>query len=679
MGVQFMKKFIFSIFLLTFVCVSSCFAATPKWNELGERFDTIVNGVELNVKCDSIKIPRKFGEYEDSSAEVADLALNIPSMNNATQSFVWRKETNIVVNKDNSLDITHKVISYIGENVPECYRLVCVPVARGSKLELLDAKIYDSQKGTAIALLTACPVNLEGGGFALMFSVTDEAIGRVVVMTYKEHRAPDDHISFYTEFADRQLPIWEQSLTVKTPKDIELYFDGLNSDNPTKVEEADSVTYLWHNTNQLATPENPFIEQHLPYVAFSNKLGALEGIKSLNKLFSEIYEKVQIPGEFKTMDFRALLGVIDDVNNTLPCVCQTDMRDGSVVPTKGPWTVWEKVAIVSSYAKQLGAKVQFSYVASQDMTDKGSAARELLYLPVLQITEKNGRVSYYVPNSFGCFDKHPAFIAGKVVYFASEDKLRKKTLKSVSSALNHLDFYWNLKLDENGNSTGTLDIDYAGNWQNILGKGVKPTIENIDDFIKDAFTLSMPGLQLDCKAISQRGSDRTHIDFDVKCKQAIVQGNRLLFRIPGGIPNVLLAFNPAQKNYNFKFPFSIDQTANVTIPVGYKLIQLPPLANTPADSSAFVVKQEFDYKPQWHRLELGSKLVVRLKDVTAEQAQYVGQQLAFVCRWPMTDVGFMRSEKVQERQEKIMQEKAEKKAQKELKKANPEKNQEPKQ
>ncbi|MDO4218835.1 MAG: hypothetical protein Q4C78_02470 [Synergistaceae bacterium] len=673
-----MKKFLLSIFLLTFAFVSVCFADMPKSVKLGESLHTNVNGAKLKVQCDSIKIPQKFSEFEDSSAEVADLASNIPSMNEATQSFIWRKDTKVNVNKDNSLDVTRKVIAYIGESVPECYKFICIPVAKGTTLQLLDAKIYDSQRGTAISPLIASPVNLEGGGFALMLSVTDEAIGRVIVISYLEHYAPNEHLSFYTEFADRQFSIWDQSLTVKTPKDIELHFDGLNADNPSKVEDADSTTYLWHNTNQLAAIGNPFVEQHLPFIAFSNKLGAVNGITSLNKLFDELYSNVKIPEDFKTIDLRAMLGIIDDKNNTLPGDIQTSVRDAEVVPTKGPWTTWEKVAIVSSYAKQLGAKVQFTYMARQDMNDKSSSAtRELFYIPVMKIIEKSGRVSYFVPDNTGCFDKYSPLVAGKTVYFESNGKLKKKTLKSLSSAFNHLDFTWNLKLDENGTSTGTLNVDYAGTWQNLLANGVKPTKENIDDFVKNAFTLPIPGLQLKCTNISQTGPNKTRLNFDVKCQEAIVQGNRLLFRIPGGIPNALLAFNPTQKNYNFKFPFSITQMANVSFPVGYTVIQNPSLTNTPPESSAFVIKQEFDYKSQWHRLEIGSKLVVRLNEVTAEQAQFVGQQLAAVCHWPMTDVGFIRSEKVQLRQEKIMKEKFEKKTQEvksQLQKNNSEKN-----
>ena len=694
-----MKKNIIILCLfafLTFVCVPT-FAETQKDNTLDAQLEKIVNstdsnkkqngiqvneltaskldkqlksivqGIDVNVQCESIKFPHKFNEYQDSGAEVADLATKVPNVDNYEQSYLWRKETNVVVNKDKSLDITRKIIAYIGESVPKCYRLYCIPVAKGTTLELLDARVYDPKTGNPISLITASPVNLEGGGFALMMSVTHEAVGRVVVLTYKEHRSADEYISFYTEFADTDLPIWDQSVTVKAPKDIELYFDGLNSQNLTKVEEANDITYLWRSTNQAAMPENPFIERHLPCVAFSNKQDGLTAIRSLSKIFSTAYQDVKIPEKFQKMDLREMLNFIDDENNTLPSVSQTIMRDASVVPTDGPWTIWEKAAIVSSYAKQLGATVKYSYVACQGMSAKSSATREVLDLPVLSIKEKNGRTSYFVPNGSGTFDKLSPLIAGRTVYYERKGKIKSKTLKSLNAEANHLNFYWKLKLDENGTAVGTLDIDYAGTWQSLLASDLKPTKENINEFMKQAFNLSMPGLQLTCTGLSQKGGDRIHLDFDVKCKEAIVQGDRMLFRIPGGAPNSLLDLNPKHKNYTFKFPFSIDQKADVIIPAGYRLIQDPVLANTPADSTVFVVKQVFDYKPQWHRLELDSKLVVKLKDVTAEQMQYVGQQLAAVCRWGMTDVGFAKKNIV------LDQKKTESKAKKKSSKVNEEK------
>ena len=609
-------------------------------HKLDQYLEGVVNSIKLNVNCPSIKFPHKVSEYKDFGAEVADLATKVPNIDNYENSYLWRKETDVVVNKDKSLDITRKIIAYIGETVPMRYRIYCIPVSKGATLELLDARIYDPKSGAPIALITASPVNLEGGGFALMLSVAEEALGRVIVMTYKEHRPADEYISFYTEFSDKDLPVWEQGVTVKAPKDIELYFDGINSNNLTKVEEENDITYLWHTTNQVPIAESPFIEENLPYIAFSDKQGGLVAIRSLSKIFSTAYQEVKIPEEFEKMDFNKMLAIIDSADNTVPSICQTEMRDASLVPAKGPWTLWEKVAIVSSYAQQLGATVEYSYIAHQGISDKSSATRELLNMPVLKIKDKKGKISYFVPNSSGCYDKISPLIAGRTVYFEKKNKVKSKILKSLSAEANHLDFYWKLKLDENGTALGTLQIDYAGIWQNLLADNMRPTKENIEEFIEQAFTLPINGLQLTCTGVSQKGSDKIRLDFDVKCKQAIVQGDRMLFRIPGGMPNILLELRPKNKNFVFKFPFIIDQKADVSVPAGYRLMQDPLLTNTPADSNVFVVKQVFDYKPQWHRVELDSKLVVKLKDVTAEQMQYVGQQIAAVCRWGMTDVGF---------------------------------------
>ncbi|HPJ27260.1 MAG TPA: hypothetical protein PLA80_14030, partial [Synergistaceae bacterium] len=86
------------------------------------------------------------------------------------------------------------------------------------------------------------------------------------------------------------LPIWEQEILARLPREASLYWEGVGIGAPTVESSETQDRYLWRSINTPAWSGAGLAAEGRPSLAFSLRQGILGGLKNL-----EAYEKQEYP------------------------------------------------------------------------------------------------------------------------------------------------------------------------------------------------------------------------------------------------------------------------------------------------------------------------------------------------------------------------------------------------
>jgi hypothetical protein len=578
----------------------------------------------------------------NASDEVRRLNKEVPSSDSfkGAPAVVWQRNSDIKTLADGSMETTRYTIVMMGEMIPESWQLIKQPVPAGGKLEITEAAIYNPMTGLSEGKLSVTDEKLAGGADVKVIRTPNSAAGRAVVLVEKETRPKRLGVDETIEMAG-PLPIWEQIVTVTVPDGSELYWFGNNIKSPTSTKSGSTRTYKWTVTNQEAWYGEGFIVNQRPAVSFSLKKGLAENLTQMEKEAADV-PSIPLPSVASDSDKSKaglnLMEWIADPARTLTGYPKNWKRPAEQIPANGPWTPWEQTLLLNKWLKALGWESDVWWQSLSALGADSAASSTVWNAPVLELSSGSGKKVFYEAGQAADYGVVSPALGGTMVYRHKADGYFEKKLSTGSAGGNRLSLLWILKLDENGTANGTLSVNVTGGWTGLFSNGLLPSSQGLDKFLFEKINFALPGLVLSSPSVKQLPTGYK-LDFNVACTPGIVFGKNMLLRLPGGIPMSVGEMINKGSEYTFRFPFSIDQKVRMSMPHGYRLVQVPTTQRL-AQNKKSQLNESIIFWPNKASLNADSTWIVKAVDVNAETTSVLRQELGAMLRWPTLNLPF---------------------------------------
>lgn len=165
-----------------------------------------------------------------------------------------------------------------------------------------------------------------------------------------------------------------------------------------------------------------------------------------------------------------------------------------------------------------------------------------------------------------------------------------------------------------------------------------PSLNRIGSFLLTRINFAIPGMEVVPTAVEPLASGYK-LSFGVKCVPGIIHGGSMLLRLPGGIPLLVSEMIGRERQYTLRFPFVIDQKVRMSMPGGFRMLQMPPLKQLGTGTRA-VLKETITHWPKKAELLADSTWVVKSREIDGALAQVLREELAASLRWPVLDLPF---------------------------------------
>lgn len=581
----------------------------------------------------------------DSAEEVRRLNREAPSIDgfSGADGVVWLANNEYKMLIDGSLEkLTYEIIM-IGERVPEMLTDIRVPVPDGGSVDIIDAAWYNPMTAMKEGSLTVSEEALAGGASVKRISTPDAAIGRAVVIAFREVFPRKYGVDGIIAMAG-ELPRWEQNLTVEVSEGQELAWTGREVNDPEITNNGPTVKYKWTVMNQQAWLGEGFVEYKRPFVAFGIKKGMNQTLAIVNELAKTI-KTPPLPSFVRDGD-RAKTGIrlmewMAEPSRSLKGYPRNWIRPNGQIPDSGPWTPWEQTLILNKWLQQIGWNSEVWWQAAAALNDETPATKDIFVAPVLYTSAGIGssKKSYYQAGQASDYGvTSPSLTSSAIYRINNKEEVEKRTTGEGSASSHKLSMLWKLTLDPDGTAAGILEVTATGGWTELLSNGQLPEKQNLGDFLRKRINFALPGLDLTPKDIVQTGTGYKMV-FDVRCAPGIIHGGNLLLRLPGGVPQRLGEMIGQESDYTFRFPFVIDQKVRMKMPGGYKMVQQPAIVNGGEGSKA-TLKQSITHWPKKAELLADSTWTVKTRTVDTALAILLKEELAACLRWPVLNLPF---------------------------------------
>lgn len=465
------------------------------------------------------------------------------------------------------------------------YVILCGPMARlgwlndqmvapsGGSIELEQAAIFDPGSLKVTKHLVPDATELAKGHVMLSFPQMDDDY--LLVLSYRQNFAEEGVLEDIA-WLGSEYPTWEGSIQVRIAKDQELFYESSTATKSATDEDDKFRRYGWFYFKQPANRGMVgLVESSDPYIVFSLTKGQDRSVAVMNELASrkwpslpEIY--VETEGARRE---KGIMTIEKFWRSSSRIRGEGTFRSANLVPNNGPWTTWEAAYIAASWLENQGwkAEVWFQHAIPQDR-DSLSCLEGFSH-PVLQVAEPGARKSfYYVPGQPSEGGKIPASLRGKTIYTAGNKKLRKKSFSPTDVAKNRLSIDWDLKVDEDCNVAGTLDVRVRQAWTEAF--------EGLTSGNKELIYTLLPGLQGwisldDDFVIKPLGSQGFKLVVPVKARSGITAPGGIMVAIPSVVPAAFFRLHDVVSSAVLKFPFVVEQSYRIKLPKKYRLLSVP--------------------------------------------------------------------------------------------------------
>ena len=578
----------------------------------------------------------------DTREELRRLNKEVPSMDGFAQAhaLIWLKDSEFKMLNDGTMETTKRTIIMMGENIPDDWKNMIIPIPEEGKTEIIDASWYNPMTTMKEGSLEVSKETLKGGAEANIIKTPDSAVGRAVVLIVRETHPKRYGIDAAIPMASH-YPVWEQNVTAEVPEGLELYRYERDVKEPSVTKELGLKRYKWTVMNQEPWNGEGFVVYKRPELAFSTKKGVVQNLKEMQNLEKSI-PSLPIPsaaakGDKLTRGLR-LMQWIAEPSRLLTGYPENWVRPSVQIPEEGPWTPWEQTLLLNRWLVKLGWESSVWWQSVTELDEDSPAALSLWAAPVLEANSGKGKEVLYQAGQMSDFGVTAPAIIGSMIYKLNGDKFVKKSVKPGSPSDHKLSSLWIMDLDDNGTARGTLQLNVTGGWTSLFFGGKIPQKTGLESLIRSRINFALPGMRLTPTSVEPTKTGYK-IAFDVVCVPGIVQSGNLLLRLPGGIPARVGEMIGKNSDYTFRFPFTIDQKVRINMPKGYKVVQLPPVKKIGEGSKA-VLKESITHWPKKAQLLADSMWIVKSVTVDKDLAGILKEELASSLRWPVLDIPF---------------------------------------
>lgn len=581
----------------------------------------------------------------NSAEEVRRLNREAPSLDsfNGAEALLWLANDDYKMRNDGAMEHSRYRVVMIGETVPAELADTRILVPYGGSVEIIDASWYNPMTAMKEGSLNISEETLPGGAVVRRVSIPDGAVGRVVVIAFREVNPGKYGVDGVVPMAGA-MPRWEQNLTVEADAGQELFWIGRDVNDPLLSKDGETTRYKWTVMNQQPWHGEGFVVYRRPYVAFGTKKGAENALAAVES----VYKTMKAPplpafagaGD-KSKNGQRLISWISEPSRTLQGYPQDWVRHSDQLPAEGPWTRWEQTMILDKWLRAIGWDSEIWWKAADILRDDTPAAGDIFVAPVLRLSSQadtKKKVYYQAGQASGFGTTAPGVSGATLFRVNGKGTVEKKTVSAGSASDHRLSMLWKLRLADDGTASGTLDVTAKGGWTELFSGGQLPDKKGLGDFLLRGINFALPGLTLEPKSVGPAGAGYL-MQFNVTCAPGIVHGGNLLLRLPGGVPQRLGDMIGQESEYTFSFPFIIEQSVRMKMPQGYRLVQQPSVVNRGEGSKA-VLKQSVTHWPKKAELLADSVWAVKTRDVDTGLSILLRDELAAALRWPVLNLPF---------------------------------------
>ncbi len=576
----------------------------------------------------------------DTSDEVRRLNREVPSFDgfSGAEAVIWLRNNNFVMLTDGTMENTRQSIVMMGENIPDSWKIMKMPIPADGSLEIVEAAWYNPMTGIKEGKLGVADETLDGGAVVKVINTPDEAAGRAVVLIVKTKHNKRYGVDETIEMAG-PLPIWEQTVTVELPEGRELYWFGRDVKDPVIDKSAGVQKYKWNVFNQIPWNGEGFVEYKRPSLSFSFRKGIVQSLSTMDET-AKMVPALPIPsftakGD-KTKAGIKLMEWIASPSRTLSGYPRQWVRPSDQIPQKGPWTPWEQTLILNKWLRKLGWESNVLWQAAEELDNSSPTSTSLWVAPVLEITTSGNKNLLYQAGQTSDFGVTAPSIAGSHIYRLKDGEYEKKAVSQGSPSDHKLSLTWILDLNDSGIAEGNLVIEVSGGWAELMSGGHLPSQDGRS--VLENINFAIPGMTLAPISVVPTKTGYK-LEFRVKCAPGIIYGGNLLLRLPGGIPTRVGEMIGKESNYTLRFPFIVDQKVRMKMPRGYKIVQAPPLKKLGEGTKA-VLKESITHWPKKAQLLADSTWTVKTCNIDTNLAPVLKEELAACMRWPVLDIPF---------------------------------------
>ena len=576
-----------------------------------------------------------------TSSEIRRLNEEAPSLDGygKAEALVWLRDFDYKMLADGTMESTRRTVVMMGEEIPDEWKEIKIPVPDSGKLEITEAAWYNPMTGFKDSDIKIEEETLSGGAVVKIIRVPDDAVGRAVVLrvraTYPRHYGIDAVV----EMAGR-LPVWEQNITAELPEGKELYWSGRDIKEPLVSKNAGVQRYTWKVMNQAPWKGEGFVLYKQPLLTFSSKRGINAALADMEQLVKET-PTLPMPAVAKGTAEKAgirLMNWLAQPENHLVGYPDDWVRAAAEIPAEGPWTKWEQTLLLHKWLTKLGWDSEVLWQADEELTQRSPSSTSTWEGPVLYTSYGKPEKKYYQAGQTADYGVTSPSVAGSSLYSLKNGEYTVKRVSTGSASDHRLAFLWRLVLNEFGRAEGTLDLTVTGGWTELVSGGSVPSPEMLDNVIKRKVNFAIPGMMLKTESVTPI-STGYRAKFKVSCNPGIIHAGNMLLRLPGGVPASVGEMVGKNDEYTLRYPFILDQAVRMRMPKGYRLVQVPPV-KTVGEGTKTLLKETINHWPKKAELEADSTWVVKKTDVTMALASVLKEELKGLLRWPVLDLPF---------------------------------------
>jgi hypothetical protein len=499
---------------------------------------------------------------------------------------------------------------------------------------------YDSGTGALRGDLVSKIVDEAGVRYLQVF-IPDEAKRHVVAIAYTATSPMRYYLDDVLTLSGN-LPIWEQSVCVEIPEDMDIYWEGIGVREPTRERDDGGVEKItWTLLNQPAWQDWGVVAEREPMILFSLQRGLEAHLKRL-AMTEALFKAPSMPSTIASSRGNlmkagdAILSYMRDKRLIVGGHSPKLIREAGAITSEGPWTSWEQTLIAQKWLQSLGFDVKVFWSQKLPVGVSGPSSLALWDEPILRIAQSGGKDNvHFSPGQRFAFGKLDPSWYGAPIFRFAEGGVERLALPKGAASEHLLQQLWRMTLSETGEATGTLDLTVTGGWVDVLGLTPEPELENVVSLVERAISFSMPGLSLTGASVKPTSSGYRFV-FDLRAQAGIVSGTDILLRLPGGIPNAFARIPADGEGFAFQFPFVLEQNAVITTPPGYRTFMLP--AKTQNGDSKAMIESSVVHWPKRRRAEIDFKWTVRNTAIDELIAGSILEQARTALAWSNTSI-----------------------------------------
>ncbi len=541
--------------------------------------------------------------------EVSRLAREAPSLEQypGMGGMVLQRKADYDLRADGALVKTERWIIQLTRDIPKAWQNWEIPVPPGGEAEILLAGLYGMPFGKLANPLLPLSVDKEGiPVLQVRIPYLDDRLA--FVLEYRQIFPRRFDVGDFL-WLQRDIPVWEQEIRARVPREAPLYWEGTGVDAPSVESSEIQDHYVWRSVNTPPWPGEGLLAEGRPSLAFSLRQGILGGLKTL-----EFYEKRSYPelqGIFRHIASdskphrrgKKLLEEMSKEEYLLQGIASRLVREEGALPPEGPWTSWERTLIARSWLGQVGWEVTLWWMPVFALSEKVPSTRDLWLEPVLECNPPGDIPFLYLLGQTVEYGKIPSSLWGKTLYRVSGLEVQTKKVPEGSLEDHRLTLEWNLSMDVRGEAEGFLDLYVRGGWVDLFGGEASKDPRRALDSIRWSIPYSLKG-----DIIRESYGYGYRVRVPLSMKLGIPGTGQILAKVPGGeLPWIsrILRENPP---FSLRFPFVLEQKLKLQLPPNFRMVG----KIAPGEiSGSIALKGDFYYNKRHNYIEGERKAMVK--------------------------------------------------------------------